>query len=182
MLVSEVTDEGKVYACAAKDGPALEKLMDTLREEFSANPPVRLNSILLSKNYKVYSIPLYKVRILSQLIVTVLLSQLAGAYQPKKNDTCAAKFVDDQWYRAKEPTCHLLNLFSSHSILFPMVNSRVVDLAFHFNADTDPAFYYSTNPGIRIQLFTLMRIRILLVVNGMGIFDHWSLDHPGLHF
>merc|ERR1711892_621556 len=26
---------------------------------------------------------------------------LAGAYQPKKNDLCAAKFVDDQWYRAK---------------------------------------------------------------------------------
>jgi len=40
VLVSEVTDEGKVYACAAKDGPALEKLMDALREEFTANPPV----------------------------------------------------------------------------------------------------------------------------------------------
>lgn len=26
---------------------------------------------------------------------------LAGAYQPKRNDTCAAKFVDGQWYRAK---------------------------------------------------------------------------------
>merc|ERR1712156_312659 len=26
---------------------------------------------------------------------------LSGAYQPKKNDLCAAKFVDDQWYRAK---------------------------------------------------------------------------------
>ncbi len=57
--MSEVTDEGKVYACAAKDGPALEKLMDSLREEFSANPPVRLNFILLSKRHKVYSIPLY---------------------------------------------------------------------------------------------------------------------------
>ncbi len=57
--MSEVTDEGKVYACAAKDGPALEKLMDTLREEFSANPPVRQNSILLSKNYNVFSIALY---------------------------------------------------------------------------------------------------------------------------
>jgi len=26
---------------------------------------------------------------------------LAGAYQPRKNDTCAAKFVDNEWYRAK---------------------------------------------------------------------------------
>lgn len=26
---------------------------------------------------------------------------LPGAYQPKKGDTCAAKFVDDEWYRAK---------------------------------------------------------------------------------
>merc|ERR1712088_525451 len=26
---------------------------------------------------------------------------LAGAYQPKRNDLCAAKFVDDQWYRAR---------------------------------------------------------------------------------
>merc|ERR1712168_1357654 len=65
VLVSEVTDEGKVYGCPVTDGPALEKMMDNLREEFSSNPP------------------------------------LAGAYQPRKNDLCAAKFVDDQWYRAK---------------------------------------------------------------------------------
>merc|ERR1739845_34586 len=26
---------------------------------------------------------------------------LAGAYQPKKGELCAAKFVDGQWYRAK---------------------------------------------------------------------------------
>merc|ERR1719237_1904164 len=26
---------------------------------------------------------------------------LAGAYTPKKGDLCAAKFVDDQWYRAR---------------------------------------------------------------------------------
>ncbi|XP_023328486.1 staphylococcal nuclease domain-containing protein 1 [Eurytemora carolleeae] len=65
VLVSEVTDEAKIYACNVNDGPALEKLMDCLREEFTANPP------------------------------------LAGAYQPRKNDLCAAKFTDNQWYRAK---------------------------------------------------------------------------------
>ena len=65
VLVTEVTDEGKFYGCTMSDGPALEKLMESLREEFTTNPP------------------------------------LAGAYQPKKHDTCAAKFVDDQWYRAK---------------------------------------------------------------------------------
>jgi len=65
VLVSEVTDEGKVYGCSVSDGPALEKLMDNLREEFTANPP------------------------------------LAGAYQPRKNDLCAALFVDGAWYRAK---------------------------------------------------------------------------------
>jgi len=65
ILVSEVTEEGKVYACNVKDGPALMKLMDNLREEFTSNPP------------------------------------LAGAYQPRKNDVCAAKFVDNEWYRAK---------------------------------------------------------------------------------
>ena len=26
---------------------------------------------------------------------------LAGAFNPKKGDLCAAKFVDDQWYRAR---------------------------------------------------------------------------------
>ena len=42
VLVSEVTDEGKVYACTVNDGPALEKLMDNLREEFTTTPPVRV--------------------------------------------------------------------------------------------------------------------------------------------
>jgi len=65
VLVTEVTNEGKIYACNVTDGSALETLMDNLREEFTTNPP------------------------------------LAGAYQPKKNDLCAAKFVDDQWYRGK---------------------------------------------------------------------------------
>ena len=65
VLVTEVTEEGKFYGCTMSEGPALEKLMDSLREEFTTTPP------------------------------------LAGAYQPKRNDICAAKFVDDQWYRAK---------------------------------------------------------------------------------
>jgi len=65
VLVTEITEEGKIYACNVSDGPALEKMMDNLREEFTTSPP------------------------------------LAGAYNPKKNDLCAAKFVDDQWYRAK---------------------------------------------------------------------------------
>jgi len=65
VLVTEITDDAKVYACNVSDGPALETLMENLRQEFKANPP------------------------------------LAGAYTPKKNDLCAAKFVDDQWYRAK---------------------------------------------------------------------------------
>ena len=65
VLVTEVTHEGKFYACNLTDGAALEKLMETMREEFVTNPP------------------------------------LSGAYQPKKNDQCAAKFVDDQWFRAK---------------------------------------------------------------------------------
>jgi len=63
--VSEVTAEANFYACSVADGPALETLMEGLRTEFTANPP------------------------------------LAGAYTPKKGDICAAKFVDDQWYRAR---------------------------------------------------------------------------------
>jgi len=65
VMVTEITDDLKVYACNVSEGPALEKLMDNLRSEFVSSPP------------------------------------LAGAYIPKKNDLCAAKFVDDQWYRAK---------------------------------------------------------------------------------
>ncbi len=60
-----MTEEGKVYGCSVKDGPALEKLMDNLREEFNSNPP------------------------------------LAGSYTPRKIEMCAAKFVDNAWYRAK---------------------------------------------------------------------------------
>merc|ERR1712025_224135 len=65
VLVTEVTDEGKFYACNVSDGTDLENLMEKLRDELNTNPP------------------------------------LSGAYQPKKNDLCAAKFVDGQWYRAK---------------------------------------------------------------------------------
>ena len=52
-MVSEVTDEGKVYGCSVSDGPALEKLMDNLREEFTANPPVSFLRFL-SYIYPVY--------------------------------------------------------------------------------------------------------------------------------
>lgn len=65
VVVTEVTDDAKVYAQHIDEGPKLEALMKQIREEFSTNPP------------------------------------LAGAYQPKKGDLCAAKFVDGQWYRAK---------------------------------------------------------------------------------
>ena len=63
--MTEVTEEGKFYACNVSDGAALEKLMNNLGEVFRTNPP------------------------------------LSGAYQPKENDLCAAKFVDDQWDRVK---------------------------------------------------------------------------------
>jgi hypothetical protein len=35
---------------------------------------------------------------------------------------------------------------------------------------------------IRIQLFALMRIRILLLIKVIKVCDHWSIDPPGLHF
>lgn len=46
-------------------GPQLEQLMEQLRSELEATPP------------------------------------LPGAFTPRSGDLCAAKFVDDQWYRAK---------------------------------------------------------------------------------
>jgi hypothetical protein len=35
---------------------------------------------------------------------------------------------------------------------------------------------------IRIQVFTLMRIRIHLFIKMMGICEHCRIDPPGLHF
>ncbi|KAB7498565.1 Nuclease domain-containing protein 1 [Armadillidium nasatum] len=40
MMISEVTREGRVYAQYCSDGPALESMMDNLRQEFEARPPV----------------------------------------------------------------------------------------------------------------------------------------------
>ena len=56
VLVSEVTDEAKIYACNVNDGPALEKLMDCLREEFTANPPVSYHAIMFFFIFKIVSI------------------------------------------------------------------------------------------------------------------------------
>ena len=40
VLVTEITEDAKFYGCTVSDGPALEKLMDSLREEFTTNPPL----------------------------------------------------------------------------------------------------------------------------------------------
>lgn len=40
VVVTEVTEDMKVLAQTVSDGPALEKLMDSLREEFTSNPPL----------------------------------------------------------------------------------------------------------------------------------------------
>merc|ERR1712226_1326646 len=65
VVVTEVTDEAKVFVQVVDSGPKLEELMKEIRAEFTSNPP------------------------------------LSGAYQPKRGDMCAAKFVDGEWYRAK---------------------------------------------------------------------------------
>lgn len=40
VVVTEVTDDGKIYAQHVDEGPKLEQLMKEIREEFSANPPL----------------------------------------------------------------------------------------------------------------------------------------------
>lgn len=65
MVVTEITNDGKFYAQYTADGPALEKLSESLQSAFKNNPP------------------------------------LPGAYKPRKGEVCAAKFIDNNWYRAK---------------------------------------------------------------------------------
>ncbi len=49
----------------------------------------------------------------------------------------------------------------------------------HINADLAPAVHIYADPD---PAFILMRIRILLLIKVMGIYDHWSIDLPGLYF
>lgn len=65
VVVTEATSELKIYAQVVDQGPKLEALMASIRQEFQSNPP------------------------------------LPGAYTPRKGDLCAAKFSDDEWYRAR---------------------------------------------------------------------------------
>ncbi|XP_042886728.1 staphylococcal nuclease domain-containing protein 1-like isoform X2 [Penaeus japonicus] len=65
VMITEVSRDGTLFGQYCSDGPALEQLMDKLRQEFTKNPP------------------------------------LAGAYTPKRNELCAAQFIDGSWYRAK---------------------------------------------------------------------------------
>lgn len=39
-MVTEVTSEGKIFAQHFEEGPKLESLMNEIRQEFSANPPL----------------------------------------------------------------------------------------------------------------------------------------------
>ena len=40
VMVSEITDEGKIYVQYCKDGAAVEKMMDTIVQEFNSHPPL----------------------------------------------------------------------------------------------------------------------------------------------
>lgn len=61
----EGTPDLHLYAQLVEQGPKLEELMEKIRQEFIANPP------------------------------------LPGAFKPKRGELCAAKFTDDEWYRAR---------------------------------------------------------------------------------
>lgn len=62
IVVTEVGEDLKFFAQMVDNGPQLEKLMEQLRQDMAANPP------------------------------------LPGAYTPKRNDLCAAKFSqDNEW-------------------------------------------------------------------------------------
>ena len=54
---------------------------------------------------------------------------LAGAYTPKKGDLCAAKFVDDQWYRARIEKMSAVSaptILISKSGSFPFLNLKLI--------------------------------------------------------
>ncbi|KAF0295232.1 Nuclease domain-containing protein 1 [Amphibalanus amphitrite] len=65
VVVTEVGEECRFFAQSVDKGQELETMMEKMRAEMAANPP------------------------------------LPGAYRPKKNDQIAAKFVDNEWYRAR---------------------------------------------------------------------------------
>ena len=106
MYVSEVTEEGKFYACNVSDGPALETLMDGLRFVIGCSHPIDL--AFLSKKKETFLIHCCRHR--AEFATS---PPLAGAYTPKKGDLCAAKFVDDQWYRARIEKMSSVRLLNS---------------------------------------------------------------------
>jgi hypothetical protein len=59
-------------------------------------------------------------------------------------------------------------------------SNRVLD-PHQFSADPESSIHFETD-GSRILLFTLMRIRILLLIKVMRACDHWSTDPLRLHF
>jgi hypothetical protein len=58
--------------------------------------------------------------------------------------------------------------------------SRVTD-QHHLNSDSDPDPVLTSLMRTRIKIFTLMRIRILLLIKVMRIYHHCSKDAPGLY-
>ena len=39
-MISEITDDGRIYAQYCSDGPAVEKMMDNIVQEFTTSPPL----------------------------------------------------------------------------------------------------------------------------------------------